>query len=93
VIEWDLASGEDLMTLEGHTDSVSAVAYTPDGKQIISGSDDRTLRIWDAANGKLVRVLRGAPDEITAIALSPNGKKVAVASKGMVQVWALEKHP
>ena len=41
-----------LQTLEGHTDWVSSVAFSPDGKQIVSGSDDRTVRRWDAATGQ-----------------------------------------
>ena len=41
---WDLASGEVKSTLEGHTDDVNTVAISPDGKTIVSGSDDKTVR-------------------------------------------------
>jgi len=41
-----------LQTLEGHTEGVTSVAFSPDGKQIVSGSDDRTVRRWDAATGQ-----------------------------------------
>ena len=41
---WDLASGECKSTLEGHTSDVNTVAISPDGKTIVSGSDDQTLR-------------------------------------------------
>ena len=41
---WDLASGECKSTLEGHTRDVNTVAISPDGKTIVSGSDDQTLR-------------------------------------------------
>ena len=40
--------------LQGHSDFVFSVAYSPDGKRIVSGSGDRTVRIWDAAMGKEV---------------------------------------
>ncbi len=41
---WDLKSGELVRTREGHTDDVKSVAVTPDGRQIVSGSDDKTVR-------------------------------------------------
>jgi len=43
---WDVGSGQSLRTLEGHTSSVYAVAYSPDGQTVVSGSSDRTLRVW-----------------------------------------------
>ena len=43
---WDVASGQSLRTLEGHSDAVLAVAFSPDGKKLVSGSDDHTLRVW-----------------------------------------------
>lgn len=43
---------QSLLTLRGHDRWVSAVAFTPDGKFIISGSGDDTLKIWDAHTGK-----------------------------------------
>ncbi|MDJ1176867.1 hypothetical protein PMG25_22510, partial [Roseofilum sp. BLCC_M114] len=45
---WDITTGESLAVLEGHQDEVSSIAITPDGSKIISGSNDRTLRVWPA---------------------------------------------
>ena len=41
----------------GHSDSVLSVSYSPDGKHIVSGSDDKTVKIWDAQSGEEVRVV------------------------------------
>jgi WD40 repeat protein len=46
-----------LCTLRGHSSYVFSVAYSPDGKHIASGSDDRTVKVWDAQTGKEVIVL------------------------------------
>ena len=56
---WDAASGRLLRTFEGHTDSVRAVAFSPDGARIASGSWDRTIKLWDAASGRLLRTFEG----------------------------------
>ena len=44
-------------TLRGHSGSVYSVAFSPDGKHVLSGSDDETVKIWDAQTGKEVSVL------------------------------------
>ncbi|KLO03924.1 hypothetical protein SCHPADRAFT_841222, partial [Schizopora paradoxa] len=49
---WDAATGHTVVKpLQGHTDSATAVAYSPDGKHIVSGSRDKTLRIWNPQRG------------------------------------------
>ena len=45
---------EQECTLTGHSDWVRSVAYSPDGKHIVSGSKDKTVKIWDAATGQEV---------------------------------------
>ena len=48
---------EQECTLRGHSDYVRSVAYSPDGKHIVSGSDDNTVKVWDSQTGKEVSVL------------------------------------
>ena len=49
---WDASNGEEKQKLEGHTDWVSSVAFSPDGLHVVSGSGDNSIRIWDASNGE-----------------------------------------
>jgi hypothetical protein len=56
---WRVADGRLLRTLEGHTDSVYSVAFSPDGQTLASGSRDHTVRLWRVADGTLLRTLEG----------------------------------
>ena len=57
---WDAASGQELLTLKGHTGSVTSVAWGPDGKRLATGSWDRTAKVWDTASGQELLTLRRA---------------------------------
>jgi len=66
----------------GHMALIRSIAFTPDGSQLVSASDDKTIRVWDLASGKTVRTIRGesAPGpagKVFAMALSPDGKWLA----------------
>jgi len=64
------------------------VAFSPDGKLLASGSDDRTVKLWDAQNGQEVHTLRGHLHEIKSVAFSPDGKRLASGSYDKtVKLW------
>jgi WD40 repeat protein len=50
------------------------VAFSPDGKTVVSGSDDRTVRLWDVASGAETAKLEGHSDWVNCVAFSPDGK-------------------
>lgn len=68
-------------TLTGHSGSVQAVATSPDGRWIVSGSTDKTVRIWDARTGQQLRTVTLPPHEIWAVAVSPDGRRIVWAGR------------
>jgi len=89
---FDVATGTELMTLCGHSARVWSVAYSPDGKRIVSGSFDQTVRIWDAVTGDELMVLRGHEKRVFSVAYSPDGKRIISGSyDGSIRVWDAEE--
>jgi WD40 repeat protein len=85
---WDTVTGAVLQTLKGHLYSVNSVAFSLDGKQIVSGSDDGTVRLWDAATGAALQTLEGHWCSVSSVAFSPDGKQVVSGSHdGTMRLW------
>jgi WD40 repeat protein/tetratricopeptide (TPR) repeat protein len=80
--------GTRLYTYRGHTHSVNAVVWSPDGKHIASASADQTVQVWDATDGSHASVYRGHTLPVEALAWSPDNKRIVSASADQtVQVW------
>ncbi len=89
-------TGKELLTLRGHTDQLQKVAYSPDGRLLVTAAGhvgstpslDHTAKVWDAATGKLLLTLDDHSGSIRGIAFSPDGTRVATASdEGIARVW------
>ncbi len=79
-------------TFQGHTGFVYSVATSPDGKRIVSGSADSTVKVWDAATGQETLSLRGHTAPVLSVAFSPDGQRIVSASQdSMVKVWDADK--
>jgi WD40 repeat protein len=71
---WDALKGQEVLSLKGHTNTVTCVAWSPDGQRILTGSTDNTAKVWDALKGQEVLSLKGHTDLVTSLAWSPDGK-------------------
>ena len=79
-------------TLTGHTSSVYSVAFSPDGKSIVSGSFDKTIKLWNAQSGKLLQTLKGHSNSVHSVAFSPDGKSIVSSSSDKtIKLWNIAK--
>ncbi len=86
---WDAANGKELATLRGHTARVWTANFSPDGKRIVTGSNDGTARVWETATGKELAVL-GKPQRAAISAqFSPDGRRILTTDQSSYSRTAL----
>ena len=77
-----------LRSFEGLTGGVCSAAFSPNGKYILSGSSDASLKLWDTDSGQFLRSFEGHTDRVNAVAFSPNGKQILSGSAdASLKLW------
>ena len=89
---WDLTTGYLEHTLSGHSTQVTAVTVTPDGRRVVSGSDDGTLKVWDLGSGQEEHSLIAHDGHIKTIIATPGGlRAVSGSTHHTLRFWDLVK--
>ncbi|MDA0835743.1 MAG: hypothetical protein O3A29_20915 [Planctomycetota bacterium] len=81
---------QEITELVGHSSDVYTLEFTPDGKWLVTGAFDNTLRLWDLATGKSVKVMSGHTGLVLTVAISKDGKKIASGSTdNTIKTWEI----
>ncbi|GAK50003.1 serine/threonine protein kinase with WD40 repeats [Candidatus Moduliflexus flocculans] len=85
-----LREGRLIRNIEGHTDFITSISVTPDGRFAVSGGRDRTVRVWTLANGTSLRELKGHRGSVSCVAVSPDRYFALSGSwDTTLRLWAL----
>ncbi|KAI2631854.1 vegetative incompatibility protein HET-E-1 [Hypoxylon sp. NC1633] len=80
-----------LQTLEGHSNWVRSVAFSPDSKLIASGSGDKTIRLWSMDTGESLHILEGHESRVSLVAFSADSKRItSISDDCTVRIWSTD---
>jgi mono/diheme cytochrome c family protein len=86
--QWRVSDGALMRKFEGHTDALYALALSPDGRQLATGSYDQKIKLWDVTTGAELKTLKGHNGGVFGLSFRPDGKVLASASADRtVKLW------
>ena len=72
----------------GHSGDVNSVCFSPDGKYLVSGSSDNTVKLWEVSSGQMIRTFQGHSSSVLSVSFSPDGRRIASGSYDKtVKLW------
>jgi WD40 repeat protein len=77
---WDVRNGLEMRTFSGHSGQVDAVAFSPDGCYVLTGSRDKTAKLWDTLTGAELHTFSGHSERVQSVAFSADGRYILTAS-------------
>jgi WD40 repeat protein len=83
---FDARQGKHQRTLSGHTDAITGLCSSPDGRVLASGSRDRTVRLWSLIEGKELARFQ-EDDPVTSVAFSPDGRELLSGTESGISHW------
>jgi WD40 repeat protein len=91
VLVFDVESRQERFDLTGHKGIVSQVAFSPDGRLMMTGSWDKTVKMWNAANGRELASFAWPVGRVSGVVFAPDGMRAAAAGdEGRIVVWDVD---
>ena len=91
IIIFNTVTGSQTAVLHGHTDRVNSLTFSPDGKSLISGSDDNTIKLWDMQTGGVVKTFYGHTQRVWSVSISADCTRIASGSGDKtIHLWDIQ---
>ena len=91
IIILDAITGRQMAVLSGHTGWVKSVAFSPDGRSLVSGSNDRSVKLWDIQTGGVIKTFNGHTDYVLSASISVDCSRIVSGSEdGAICLWNIQ---
>jgi len=91
IVTLNAITGSKIVVLSGHTDWVQSLTFFPDGTSLVSGGNDRTIKLWDMQTGGVVKTFQGHTDCVCSVSVSPNCTTIVSMSEyNEICLWDIQ---